>query len=171
MNVERPSKKRAFSLIELMVVIVIVGFLAAVAIPAYFDYSVKAQVASALPALEKVAKQVIEDYTIKGDLNATCAKGTPTSQGTFSDGPIDEIFCYEPNDKTDVVMIWAILDSSLGIPVATNRLYYIVYPNPTTGLIEQACGAHNSQNGLNLPEKYIPGGCYKDVVGPSGALY
>lgn len=58
--------KHGFSLIELLVVITIVGLLAAIAIPAYSQYSVRARISSAMATVNHVVESVKNQYGTTG---------------------------------------------------------------------------------------------------------
>ncbi|HFA7815561.1 TPA: pilin, partial [Neisseria gonorrhoeae] len=59
--------QKGFTLIELMIVIAIVGILAAVALPAYQDYTARAQVSEAILLAEGQKSAVTEYYPNNGE--------------------------------------------------------------------------------------------------------
>ena len=58
--------QKGFSLIELMIVIAILGILAVIALPAYQDYTARAQVSEAILLMEGQKSAVVEYYADKG---------------------------------------------------------------------------------------------------------
>jgi type IV pilus assembly protein PilA len=72
--------QQGFTLIELMIVIAIIGILAAVALPAYQDYTVRAK-ASELMLSASTGKNLISEYTI---INGTLPGSTFTIQDVTS---------------------------------------------------------------------------------------
>ena len=61
MNIQ--NKQQGFTLIELMIVIAIVGILAAIALPAYQDYTVRAKVSEAMVNLAEAKTTIAEYYS------------------------------------------------------------------------------------------------------------
>ncbi|ENZ7000290.1 pilin [Neisseria gonorrhoeae] len=77
--------QKGFTLIELMIVIAIVGILAAVALPAYQDYTARAQVSEAILLAEGQKSAVTEYYLNNGKWPAD----NGAADGTGNDGKID----------------------------------------------------------------------------------
>jgi type IV pilus assembly protein PilA len=59
--------KKGFTLIELMIVVAIVGILAAIAIPAYIDYTIKAKLSEVSNAFDALATAVSEYHAAMGN--------------------------------------------------------------------------------------------------------
>jgi len=66
----------AFSLIELMIMFIIIGILASIAVPAYHNYVVRASVAKALPLAESMKNEVLQYFQ---DNNALPCCGSTTN--------------------------------------------------------------------------------------------
>ena len=66
--------QQGFTLIELMIVVAIIGILAAIAIPAYQDYTIRAQVSEGLSLAGAAKAAVTEFYQDQGDFPADNAE-------------------------------------------------------------------------------------------------
>lgn len=64
------KKQQGFTLIELMIVVAIIGILAAIAIPAYQDYTIRAQVSEGLNLSGGAKAAVTEFFQDRGTLPA-----------------------------------------------------------------------------------------------------
>src|SRR5687767_6608868 len=79
------TAQKGFTLIELMIVVAIIGILAAIAIPAYQDYTIRAQVTEGLNLASDLKAGVGELYAQNGDwatidLDAIGVSGGPTAK-------------------------------------------------------------------------------------------
>ncbi|MDJ0941614.1 MAG: pilin [Woeseiaceae bacterium] len=104
------KKQQGFTLIELMIVIAIVGILAAVAAPAYRDYSIRGQVSEGL-SLASAAKAASTEYF--------------QDQGAF---PID-------NNQAGLEVAASITGSYVTSVTVTNDVITVLYGNRAHPLI------------------------------------
>lgn len=87
--------QQGFTLIELMIVVAIIGILAAVALPAYSDYTLKAKAANAVASLAGQKIKVAEKYSVDGSFSCTDSSGSAISHCTLSGGVASLAFTYD----------------------------------------------------------------------------
>lgn len=84
--------QKGFTLIELMIVVAIIGILAAVAIPAYGDYTARAQAAEAFTLLDGLKTPLTELYTTSGEFLIATGAATSGVSGITQGKYVNQVF-------------------------------------------------------------------------------
>ena len=141
--------QKGFTLIELMIVVAIIGILAAVALPAYQDYTIRAKVSEAVIAGSSVKSLFSEAFQTDGttglDNAATAYAAVPVAQKTSK---------YVQNITTAAKTPWTIIveleaNAGNGIPTTLDGKTITFSPNvngvtpvaTSTGAVDWACGS------------------------------
>ena len=169
MQIKRAVQK-GFTLIELMIVVAIIGILAAVALPAYQDYTIRAQVTESM-ALASGLKTAVTDYfsasgvfpstnalAVCGDGGGACAgsnatdnKGNYTTQiEVAAGGTLNITF----GNKANTALATKVLTLRPGLDTASNVSWVCGKATVPAGVT-----APTATNGTTVNPKYLPNSC------------
>jgi type IV pilus assembly protein PilA len=116
------KNQQGFTLIELMIVVAIIGILAAVAIPAYKDYTTRAKMSEVLVMMEPAKLAVAETVSSLGTLQAFIdAGGTQAEAGYTFPGQTDYVsgITIAASGTTAVITATSIVPGAQGDVILT----------------------------------------------------
>jgi len=148
--------QQGFTLIELMIVVAIIGILAAVALPAYQDYTIRARVSEAVLATSQCRTAVSEIYqTGTGNMSANnwgCGEGTTSTQYVASIG----------TDANGAITVTTSSNTALG--AAASKTLTLTPVDSANATLSYTAPSSVQVSGFKcrpgtMAPKYLPGSC------------
>ncbi len=154
--------QQGFTLIELMIVVAIIGILAAVAIPAYQDYTIRAQVGEGPTMAAKLKTAMSEYFADKGawpTLTQIYGAGNPGAAAADHSG--NYVSSMNINGGAIDITYGNNANATIAGQILTIR------PSPAnSGDIAWVCAGATDPNGAavgadstTIPQKYLPASC------------
>ena len=149
--------QQGFTLIELMIVVAIIGILAAVALPAYQDYTIRAKISEVILALSACRTSITEVYQSGGSQPAINSWGC---EGGVSSKYVQALSSDTNGQVTATIqnVATAVNGQTVSLaPLSTSTALATYVVNSGSGLFGWRCGS--ASDGTSVNTKYLPGSC------------
>ena len=152
MNIQK--KQQGFTLIELMIVIAIVGILAAIALPAYQDYTVRAKMSEALANMAESKTSIAEYFSANNKLPASAAVA-----GILTDIGTDIVASVKYSSPGGLPLLEAVIQEAV-IPNGSGLYNFVLSGTTSDGnRLVWKCKAEGGSTGTTMVAKYLPANC------------
>ena len=147
------KSQKGFTLIELMIVIAIIGILAAVAIPAYQDYTARSQVSEGFSLADGLKVSVEDAWSNTGLLSGANngGAGFPTAAASVSGK-------YVASVGVNAGVITVTMKAAGSVAGTAGGTTFTLTPSTTSGSLNWSC-SHTGGGGTAMPLKYLPKTC------------
>ncbi|MGA7179541.1 MAG: pilin [Thiobacillaceae bacterium] len=141
--------QQGFTLIELMIVVAIIGILAAIAIPAYQDYITRSKVTEVITLADSCKTSVAEYFQAQGTLPLNLAASGCSSNPTQYVASLNVT-----NGEIDVAPSATLVTAMGGAGTK-----FVLLPTVVAADKPLTWDCTNAKAGTDFPSKYLPSNC------------